>query len=132
MIFKGKNYFTSVEVLIALAVLSLGILAGTSLLSSARDRCRIAEATWMEQHAITQAAEYFLLAGTEQDIPVRFFPFSEYRISVFLANPVNLPPDVPDRKSGWRLATMHLKLFDANNILVREMSIDRIVRTGEK
>ena len=59
-----QRYFTLVEVLIALAVLSLGILAETGLLSSARERCRKAEAEWQEQHAMTQAAEYFLLAGT--------------------------------------------------------------------
>ena len=96
-----QRYFTLVEVLIALAVLSLGILAGTGLLSSARERCRKAEAEWREQHAMTQAAEYFLLAGTEQEMPERFFPFSDYRISVRLATPVNLPAEVPDRKSGW-------------------------------
>ena len=66
-----QRYFTLVEVLIALAVLSLGILAGTGLLSSARERCRKAEAEWREQHAMTQAAEYFLLAGTEQEMPER-------------------------------------------------------------
>ena len=82
-----QRYFTLVEVLIALAVLSLGILAGTGLLSSARERCRKAEAEWQEQHAMTQAAEYFLLAGTEQEMPERFFPAIFYTCPIILLSP---------------------------------------------
>ncbi len=124
--------FTLIEVLIALAVLSLGVLTGTALLSSATRRCRTAEADWRRQHAMSQAAEYFLLAGTDEEIPERFFPFRDYRVSVRLEDPAGLPPDTPDRKPGWRLATMKLELMNSDGEIVRELSIDRIIGTGEK
>lgn len=129
---KHRLPFTLVEVLVALSILMLGILSLTGLMSASQRRSGKAEEQWKEQHALSQAAEYCLLAGTDQSIPERFFPFPDYRVDVWLANPVNLPPDVPDRKSGWRLATMHIRLRDGKGEPVREMSIDRIVRSGEK
>lgn len=127
-----KNHFTLVEVLVALAILALGILAGTQLLFSARERCRIAQAQWSEQHAMTQAAEYFLLAGCDQNIPERFFPFAEYRINAWYEPPSQLPSDVPARLKTWQLSAMRLQLLDAERKTLRELSIDRIVPTGEK
>lgn len=129
---KSRNCFTLVEVLVALSVLLLGILALASLLSSAQRRSSIAEQLWNEQHAMSQAAEYYLLAGTEQDIPERFFPFPDHRVTVRLDNPQDLPPDVSDRRSGWRLVTMRIRLETSGGEVVREMSIDRIIPTGEK
>ena len=43
---KSRNCFTLVEVLVALSVLLLGILALASLLSSAQRRSSIAEQLW--------------------------------------------------------------------------------------
>ncbi len=128
----NRRYFTLMEVLIALAILSLGILAGTGLLSGARERSRRAEQQWLEHHAMTQAAEFFLLAGVNHEIPERIFPFPQYRVAAVLCDPANLPADVPDRKAGWRLATMVLQLRDTENTVLAELSIDRIVKTGEK
>ena len=133
MAVQSNNIFTLVEVLIALVVLSAGILTGTALLGSAKKRSMDAERQWEEQHAITQAAEYFLLAGKNGGkIPERFFPFREYKIEVLYEFPVGLPFDIPTQRSGWELVTMQLNLLDRNRDVIRELSIDRMILSEEK
>lgn len=125
-----KHDFTLVEVLIALAVLTMGILAAFGLISSAQTRSITASHQWEEQHVMTQAAEYLLLTGNE-DIPERYFPFAGYRVNSWYANPLNLPAGVDDRQPEWRLATMHIQLLKDGST-IKELSIDRILKTGEK
>ena len=127
-----KKRFTLVEVLIALAILSLGILAGTGLLASARERCRKAERQWQHQHALTQAAEFHLLAGANADMPERVFPYPELTVAVRQNEARDLPNGISNRIEGWRLATMEIELRDADNTLLEKMSVDRIVKTWEK
>ncbi len=126
-----KNSFTLPEVLVALAVLSLGVLAATGLLSAARERSRVAELDWNEQHIMAQAAEYFLLAGIAEPIPDRFFPFGGYRVSARYASPAGLPDGLPEEKSGWQLRTLHLQLQNERGEVVRELAVDRIVKAGK-
>jgi prepilin-type N-terminal cleavage/methylation domain-containing protein len=55
--------FTLVEVIVALAILTMGLLAGLSLIASSQQRLTKASKRWHEQHLLTQAAEYFLLTN---------------------------------------------------------------------
>lgn len=127
-----RRHFTLIEVLIALAVLALGVLTGSQLLFAARERSRLARTQWEEQHVLAQAAEYFLLAGIDEAIPGRFFPFPDYRVEVLNAPPAGLPPGVPERKNGWQLTTLQIELRDREGRVLRELAIDRLLPTGEK
>lgn len=126
------HHFTLVEVLIALAILTMGILAAAGLVWGAQSRNITASRQWEEQHAMSQAAEYLLLAGNEDAVPERFFPYGDYRINSWYATPINLPSGVDDRQPGWRLATLHIQLLDKDGNSIRKLSLDRILKTEEK
>ncbi|MDD3118740.1 MAG: hypothetical protein PHQ27_06150 [Victivallales bacterium] len=124
----GIAAFTLVEVVVALVILQAGILAGVSLLASARQRTLRAEASWREQHLMAQAMEYFLLAGADNGIPEEFFPYPDYSVDAATASPQGLPPEVADSQPGWRLETLTVMLHDNHGNVVRQLSVDRIVR----
>lgn len=127
-----KRNFTLIEVLIALAVLTMGILAAAGLIWGAQSRNITAAQQWEEQHIMSQAAEYLLLAGNDDPIPERFFPYADYRINSRYGSPMNLPVGVDDRQPGWRLATLHIQLSDKSGNPIKELALDRILKTEEK
>lgn len=131
MILRNSMKFTLIEILVALGIFSLGILTGTALLGSAKKRCMEAQRQWDEQQAITQAAEYFLLAGIDGSIPDRLFPYDNYSVDVRYDSS-SLPANVPAQKGGWQLKTMKIRLLDRGNNVIKELSIDRIIPYGEK
>ena len=66
------------EVILAVAILSIGFIAAMSIATTAADRLMKAVVRWERQHMLNQATEYFLLAGPDAAIPQEFFPFQGY------------------------------------------------------
>ena len=122
--------FTLIEVVVALALLSLS-LAGL-LRYSIHSQLRIAAAceTWERTHRLMQAAEYLLLAGDESDlsVPEEFFP---YRDAVIDAANEDLPEGaLPERFTGLEgqipLRTLRIDLLRASDReTVGTLRIDR-------
>jgi len=127
----NRRYFTLVEVVVALAILTMGILAGMSLMAASRDRTAKATAQWREQHIMTQAMEYFMLAGIDNGVPEDVFPYRDYSVTAEYSAPQNLPADMQDTIAGWKLVTMTVTLRNANGTVVRKMSVDRIIKDGD-
>ena len=124
---KYLHFFTLIEVLISLTILSIGIFCCTFLLSNAKERSSKAFEEWNATHEIVQSAEYLLLAGVDDPIPERFVS-KEYQIS-FTQSPVNnLPPGVYNQKDTWELVTLNIKLFDSTGKLLKLLDIDRIIQ----
>lgn len=122
-----KTCFTLVEVVIALAILAIGVLAAMSLLASSRDRSFKASNQWKEQHILSQAVEYYMLAGPVDKIPEEFFPYDDYSVSCEYVDPEDLPDGVDSRNGNWKLVTMHVTLRKDGD-MVRKIAIDRIVK----
>jgi len=128
---RRYSWFTLIEVVVALAVLSLGIMAGMSLIAASRDRTMKAATQWREQHILAQAMEYFMLADAGAGIPDEFFPYRDYSVVCEYAPPQGLPDDVPLQLPGWKLNTMTVSLRDNYGKVIRKISVDRIVKDGE-
>ncbi len=123
--------FTLIEVVVALAILTMGILAGMSLMAASRERAMKAANQWKQQHIMTQAMEYFMLTDGRDGIPEEFFPYKDYTVSCEYSNPEGLPVDTPTQLSGWKLVTMTVALRDARGAVLRKLSVDRIVKEGD-
>ena len=85
--------FTLIEVVIALAILSLSLAGMFRLMGHSLKRISSAEDEWQEMHNLTQAAEYLLLTGSEEDltVPDEVFPYQKYLIDCVWKKWSNFP-----------------------------------------
>ncbi len=128
----SKKSFTLIEVVVALAILGLGIVAALSLLTSARSRSVKAYDRWKEMHMMSQAIEYLMLIQTENDhVPERFFPYDNFSVNYSFNDPTGLPDDAETTVGSWELTTMKVELRKNDGSINRTMSIDRIIASDE-
>jgi Tfp pilus assembly protein PilV len=120
--------FTLVEVIVALAILTMGLLAGLSLIASSQQRLTKASKRWHEQHLLTQAAEYFLLTNGSASPPAEVFSDPDYSVRCDWDEPGDLPEGVNPVLGGWKLRTMNVVLSDKDGRVARKIAIDRIMK----
>ena len=122
--------FTLVEVVVAMLVLSIGLMVNFSLISSVSSRVSKSQDEWKYQHMITQATEYYMLYAKEMDSKPdsMFFPYEDFSAtSEHLEDNEVLPEDVETEKNGWKFVPMKVKLLDNNNVMLQSITIDRIL-----
>lgn len=124
---KAKN-FTLVEVLIALAILSMAVVSFSLLIGSASRRIHRAAERWEHTHLLTQAVEYYMLneAGSSEDIDERFFP-DDYEAECFFESPAGLPEDVEESFDGKTLVAMRIVIKDKDDRTLDSVTVERIV-----
>lgn len=127
--------FTLIEVVIAMLVLSIGLVVNFTLISSVSGQVTKAQDEWKHQHMISQAAEYYMLYTKEMDSKPDevFFPYEGYSAACEHIDEVDdiLPEDVDSEKNGWQFVPMKVKLFDNNNVLLQSITIDRILKQND-
>lgn len=134
-----KHSFTLIEVVIALAILTLSLAGLLQLLSQSQLRIADAEEKWMETHMLIQATEYLLLAGDPEElsVPEEFFPYPKYTVECSVEDAEGLPDDykeidgqLPLKK--WEISVMRL----SDNSVRAKTIIDRFgyeeKETGEE
>lgn len=127
-----RHAFTLVEVLLALSVFTLGLLAAISLQNVAVQRLQKASRQWERQHRLTQAAEFYLLAGPQAAIPARVFPYRGTQATCTVAPAAGLPlPPVAAAKTARRLepATLRIDLRE-NGKVVDSLTVDKLLPVG--
>ena len=126
--------FTLLEVVIAVAVLGLGMAAALSLISVANGRTYKAVEGWHRQHVASQAAEYFLLCGASSSIISDVFPYDDYTASCELVEPEGMPDsfEAPLTTGGCRLATYRIIVRNKETGRETELKIDKIVKEDAK
>ncbi len=124
--------FTLVEVVVALTVLGLAIISASAMCSQSINRTAKAKERWMNQHMISQAAEYFLLAGANSQVPSDIFPYKNARVSCSLLNAEGLPAGVDAVSGQWRLATYDIRLVGATGEKLQSMRIDKIIQVSDQ
>ena len=102
--------FTLLEVVIALAILAMGLIGILSLTSSASNRTAKALKKWESSHRLAQGAEFFLLAGPRENIPDEIFPYKDSSIACAVESPVGLPSEVQDKNGNWKLVSLKITL----------------------
>lgn len=125
--FLKNSSFTLLEVILAVAILSIGFIAAMSIATTAADRLMKAVARWERQHMLNQATEYFLLAGPDVAIPQEFFPFQGYSAHCEVS-PAILPEGIEPESNSWKIVTMKISIFDDSNNDIDVLTIDKIVK----
>jgi len=126
---KSGRIFTLLEVVLAVAILSLGLVAALGLAAGAAKRLGKASRRWQHQHMLTQAAEYYLLAGSKKPIPSELFPYGGYRAECFVdEKPEGLPEGVKTKSGKWILVKVTISIYDPKGKNVASVSLDKIIR----
>ena len=112
-----RNGFTLVEVVVALAILSISIAAFLQLLTAAQNRIIKAHDSWMRTHMLMQAAEYYMLMKQEEPPAMTdtFFPYDDYRVEVTYEDIDNLPEEYTGLTNQKQLRAMVLSLKRQND-----------------
>ena len=109
--------FTLIEVVIALAILSLSLAGMFRLLSSSQLRIANAEEKYREMHMLTQGVEYLMLTGTEEDlsVPDEVFPYTDYLIDCTVEEADGLPEELTGQENQLPLKKWVVHLIRASD-----------------
>lgn len=131
---KGRGvstaFFTLIEVVIALAVLSLGVVSYLTLANSAQRRLLKAKEKWMNFHMLSQAVEYYMLYTSDDPLPpdAEFFDYPGYRVTCRYEDAAGLEDDflnVTENQAKLRACVFEL-IREKDMQIVDSVTIDRI------
>lgn len=123
-----RGNFTLIEVVVALAILTLSLAGLFQLFSGARMSLSNAEDQWYEMHMLTQGAEYLLLVGNPEDpsVPEEFFPYERYSIECEIEDAEGLPEEFDEQENQMPLKKWVIKLVRSRDgAEVQKVVIDR-------
>lgn len=123
-----SRYFTLIEVVVALAILTLSLAGLLQLLSQSKLRIADAEEKWQDTHMLIQATEYLLLAGDPEElaVPEDFFPYPGYTLECSVDEAEGLPDDYKEIEGQLPLKKWEIKVFRiSDNSLRASIIIDR-------
>ena len=124
-----KKPFTLIEVVVALAILSISIAGFLQLLTAAQNRIIKVNDHWMRTHMLIQAAEYYMLMKQEDPpaITETFFPYDDYRVDVTWEEIEGLPEEYTGLTNQKQLRAMILSLVrQQDGQEVDKIIIDRL------
>ena len=124
-----KIPFTLIEVVVALAILSISIAGFLQLLTAAQNRIIKVDDHWMRTHMLIQAAEYYMLMKQEDPpaITDTFFPYDGYRVDVTWEEIEGLPEEYTGLTNQKQLRAMVLSLVrQQDGHEVDKIIIDRL------
>jgi hypothetical protein len=126
---RRRNIFTLVEVVAAMAILTLGLAGFFSMSFMAQKRLLKAQMKWERFHMLSEAAEYMLLQGMEDpELPSEeFWDYPGYKIVCSYEDVEDLPEEFSGLSGQAVLKCMVLELVDtATEEVVDTLRIDRI------
>lgn len=121
--------FTLIEVVVSLAILTIGITAFLQLLIAAQVRIVKSSDAWTRMHMLSQAAEYYMLMPQEDPpaLPETIFPYDGYRVVCSYEDVENLPEEYNNLVGQRPLRAMVLELRRlSDGETVDKLIIDRI------
>lgn len=126
---RRSNLFTLVEVVAAMAILTLGLASFFSMSFMAQKRLLKAQQKWEHFHMLSEAAEYMLLQEAEDpDLPTEeFWDYPGYKIVCSHEDVEDLPEEFTGISGQAVLKCMVLELVDTSTEqVVDTLRIDRI------
>ena len=120
--------FTLIEVVVALAILSLSLAGLLQMSMNSTRNSDSAMEKWRSEHMLAQAAEYLLLQNEEGvDIPEEFFPYPGYSVEVVCDDAEGLPEDYSDLEGQLPLKRWNIAVVrNSDGAKAAEVNIDRI------
>ena len=129
MMKRRHNFFTLVEVVAAMAILTLGLAGFFSMSFMALKRLYKAQMKWEQFHMLSEAAEYMLLQGMDDpELPTEeFWDYPGYKIVCSYEDVEDLPEEFTGISGQAVLKCMVLELVDTTTEqVVDTLRIDRI------
>lgn len=124
-----RTHFTLLEVVISIAILALSLAGLFRLLGHSQKRISEAEDQWRHMHMLTQGAEYFMLAGREEDlhVPDEIFPYQDYVIECTIEDAEGIPEEFKNQEGQIPLKKWTIKLIRTSDRQeCGEVIIDRL------
>lgn len=126
--------FTFIEVLIAAALFGVAAATVLGILGSARSGILRAEVRWGRQHVMSQALEYYLMAGAEADEPPAGMLPQGFSSRCELVAAADLPEhaeEAPPKWKGWRLGEYHVSVEDNYGNQIDSWMVQKIVHDDD-
>ena len=126
-----RTFFTLIEVIISLAILTMGLMAALNMASTSTNRSLKAHKIWKRQHMLAQAAEYYLLLGPTAELPESVFPYEGYSVNCEVVDPEGVPDEALEDVGSWRLVCLNMQLMDGKGDVVETLKIDKIMHRDD-
>ena len=124
----GKSTFTLIEVVVALALLSVSLAGLLQLSINSQQKLITADDKWRHEHMLAQAAEYLMLVNEDNaSVPDEFFPYPGYSVEVEIDDAEDLPEEYNELVGQLPLKCWNISIVrqsDAES--VASVNIDRI------
>ncbi|MCK5835589.1 MAG: type II secretion system protein [Lentisphaeria bacterium] len=131
---KKASLFTLIEVVVALAILAIGLSTIFYIFSNSTQNIQQAQKLWANQHLMNNLTEWYLLMGEEERYPNDLLP-KGYRGSCQFDLYEDAPEGAPEfiyegdgKINGWFLGKYTIQLFDDSGNLIQESQVEKIVR----
>ena len=125
---RGSENFTLIEVVVALALLSVSLAGLLQLSINSQQKLITADDKWRHEHMLAQAAEYLMLVNEDNaSVPDEFFPYPGYSVEVEIDDAEDLPEDYNELVGQLPLKCWKISIVrqsDAES--VASVNIDRI------
>lgn len=124
-----RRTFTLIEVVVAMGILSLGLVSLLSVTSAAQARIGKARDKWVRFHILSQAVEYLMLQDFEDpELPgPDFFDYPDYRVECEYETVEDLPEELMGLSGQAVLKCAVIELIDLRSgDVVDTVRIDRI------
>ena len=120
--------FTLIEVVVALALLSVSLAGLLQLSINSQQKLITADDKWRHEHMLAQAAEYLMLVNEDNaSVPDEFFPYPGYSVEVEIDDAEDLPEEYNELVGQLPLKCWNISIVrqsDAES--VASVKIDRI------
>ena len=125
---RGSDNFTLIEVVVALALLSVSLAGLLQLSINSQQKLIAADDKWRHEHMLAQAAEYLMLVNEDNaSVPDEFFPYPGYSVEVEIDDAEDLPEEYNELVGQLPLKCWNISIVrqsDAES--VASVKIDRI------
>ena len=120
--------FTLIEVVVALAILSLSLAGLLQMSMTSTRNSGDAMEKWRSEHMLAQAAEYLMLQNEEGvEIPEEFFPYPGYTPEVVCDDAEGLPEEYSELEGQLPLRRWNIAIIrNSDGKKMAEVNIDRI------
>lgn len=126
MSIEKKSSFTLLEVLVAMMVLGVSLIMIMGVLANARGRLLRAERVWAREHLLTQATEFYLLAGPEAIPPGDIFP-EGFSSSCEIEEIGDLPETARQPVNNAVLRIYRVVLYGTDGAPLAERTVEKVV-----
>ena len=125
---RGIVNFTLIEVVVALALLSVSLAGLLQLSINSQQKLITADDKWRHEHMLAQAAEYLMLVNEDNaSVPDEFFPYPGYSVEVEIDDAEDLPEDYNELVGQLPLKCWKISIVrQADAESVASVNIDRI------